>query len=138
MSDNYFKSCPPMMSDGRLFTDYRSNTLVNEAFKRSNRIIDDNEYREFLQKNGSTIIDKEWEHIKNTKYCHVNECVHNYPTRMDPSLFATERKHASSLFDPRRTTLYKCPLFNDSRSTYTTNTTNTFKPPINNSAKRNQ
>ena len=39
--DNFHNSCPPMMSDGRLFTDYRTNIRANEHNKYINNIVRD-------------------------------------------------------------------------------------------------
>ena len=38
MTDNYFNNCPPIMSDGRLFTDYRTSVRANEYIKNINGI----------------------------------------------------------------------------------------------------
>ena len=119
MSDNYFLSCPPMMSDGRLFTDYRTDTRANEYVKYINHIQRDDDYRVFLQSNAETIMDNQWNYTRKHKSCWVNQCVHDYPTRMYPPWFTQERKAADSLFDPNRKTQYPCAKFNDYRMTNT-------------------
>jgi len=82
--DNFFKNCPPVMSDGRLFTDYKTPTRRNEYIKYSNKIIRDDEYRVFLQQNGSKIMNNVWEYNKQHNSCRANHCVHTYPTRVLP------------------------------------------------------
>lgn len=119
MSDNFFKDCPPMMSDGRLFTDYRTSVRANEYIKRINGINRDDDYKLFLQNNAEQIMDNQWDYIRKNKSCWTNECVHNYPTRMCPELFIEERKKANELFNQNRNMRYTCTNFDDYRATYT-------------------
>ena len=70
--DNKFGNvckCPARMSDGRLFTDYMDNTKLNESVRLVNNIKNEYDYRMFLQKNGSTIIKNEFEHLVETRVC---------------------------------------------------------------------
>lgn len=119
MTDNFFLNCPPMMSDGRLFTDYRTDVRANEYFKYINGIERDDDYRLLLQKNAKKIMNNQWNYLRKTKSCWDNECIHNYPTRMYPPWFIAEKKAADSLFNPDRTTLYLCPKYKDYRATNT-------------------
>lgn len=112
--DNFFKTCPPKMSDGRLFTDYKQATHLNEQIKYINGITRDDEYRIFLQNNARTISEREWEFAKQTKSCWVNECVHNYPTRMYPPWFAEELHNYNQLSNPAHTP-FVCRKYNDYR-----------------------
>ena len=115
--DNFFRQCPPMMSDGRLFTDYRTDVRMNEYVKYVNDITRDDDYRMFLQTNADKILDNQWQHARKTKSNWVNECVHNYPTRMYPPWFVEEKIAVDSLFDPKRKVRYVCPKFSDYRAT---------------------
>ena len=123
MTDNYYKNCPPMMSDGRLFTDFRSATRREETNKYINNIVRDDEYRVFLESNGEKIIDTIWDQQVKNNSCWVNECVHNYPTRVYPPWFTDERRAYNSLVKttPDRK-LYECPKMNDYRITHTNST----------------
>ena len=56
MSDNKYKMCPPLMSDGRHITNYVNNAVTDDYIRKSNNIIDHNHYRSFLQNNGEQII----------------------------------------------------------------------------------
>ena len=47
MSDNFFHECPPMMDDGRLFTDYRSSQVREEVFKHKYCTLSQNAPRTF-------------------------------------------------------------------------------------------
>ncbi len=82
--DNYFQGCPPMMDDGRLFTDYRSSQVREEIFRYKNCLNSENEARTLRIENGNNIMDEEWDHLKNTKSCLNNKiCFHkNLTTRV--------------------------------------------------------
>ena len=116
--DNFYMQCPPMMSDGRLFTDYRTNVRTNEHIKYVNNIERNDDYRVFLQDNGAKILDDQWCVMKNFKCCNNNNCVHIYPTRMNPALFAQERKAVDAL-NTKNSPNFKCPKLNDYRATNT-------------------
>lgn len=116
MVDNYFKSCPPVMSDGRIFTDYRTSVRTNEYIKHINGIERDDEYRIFLQTNAQRIMDEQWKYLRENKSCWINECVHNYPTRMYPPLFNEERKATNAALN-NLGTMNSCQRFNDYRAT---------------------
>lgn len=57
-SDNKFFDCPPRMSDGRHFTDYRPSCHVNDLLKNDNNISNSFQYRQFMTYNAETIMDK--------------------------------------------------------------------------------
>lgn len=103
MSDNYFKQCPAVMSDGRLFTDYKTATRLNEGIKNINGIRQNDDYRLFLQSNAESIMNNRWNYTKAKNLCWLSTDIHNYPTRMDPSLFIHERKSVDRSFNmPRK------------------------------------
>lgn len=116
--DNYFKQCPALMSDGRLFTDYRTPTRREEHIKYMNGVTRNDDYRMFLQQNAETIMDREWDSIKQTKSCNVNECIHNYPTRVNPPWFVEEINNFDSLPKKNRKK-FTCAPENDYRLTVT-------------------
>lgn len=47
---------PGIIEDGRLFTSYSPSTIVNEQIRKQNNIKTDREYRNYLQKNATTIM----------------------------------------------------------------------------------
>ena len=55
-SNNKYFNCPALMSDGRIFTDYRSSTIVNEDLMKVTDINSSYKYRQFLINNGDNII----------------------------------------------------------------------------------
>ncbi len=55
-SNNKYFQCPALMSDGRIFTDYRGSTYVNDMIRFSNNIPSSYDYRQFLIHNGNNIM----------------------------------------------------------------------------------
>ena len=83
--DNFFKSCPANMSDGRIFTDYRTSSRREQYNKTINGLVREDDYRAFLQSNGSKILDRIWTHNKEIYGCFPNQCIHRSPTRTTPA-----------------------------------------------------
>jgi hypothetical protein len=67
--DNFFKGCPPMMDDGRLFTDYRSSQVREEIFREKNCAISENEARTIRIEKADDILDDEWDYLRKTRSC---------------------------------------------------------------------
>ena len=55
-SNNKFFNAPPMMADGRNFTDYRPQCDVNNGLINENKIPNSHEYRMFLTQNGEKLM----------------------------------------------------------------------------------
>lgn len=117
--DNYFKASPAKMSDGRIFTDYRSSTTREEYNKYKMNITRNDEYRLYLQNNADKILNNQWNNCKKNIATKTIECIHTYPTRVFPSSFYEERVKYDSLFDPNRTIIYPCKKMADYRLTQT-------------------
>lgn len=115
--DNFFKNCPAKMEDGRHITDYRTATRREETNKYLNNLIRNDDYRLFLQKNANTIIQNEWTNLKQSASCRVNECIHNYPTRVSSSMYCEEKAKYDNLQNPKRKVVYPCESFKDYRLT---------------------
>lgn len=120
--DNFWKSCPPKMSDARFLTDYRTAVRREEYVKQINGFVRDDEYRMFLQKNGETIQDGTWESLKKNNSCWVNDCVHNYPTRVVPPQFVEERRNYDAIGVKPRTKTFACAQQADYRMVLTNGT----------------
>jgi hypothetical protein len=90
MSNNFFKGCPALMSDARFLTDYRTPTTREQYNKYINGIVRDDDYRMFLQQNGTKIMDDEWAKDKKNNSCFPNECIHMFPTRSTPGMMYDE------------------------------------------------
>jgi hypothetical protein len=106
------------MEDGRHMTDYRPRTHIEEQIKYVNGITRDDEARLFLQGNAEIIIDREWDKLRQTKSCWVNECVHKYPTYMHPPWFSEEMHNYNSLSQPNHAP-FTCTPYDDYRMTTT-------------------
>jgi hypothetical protein len=120
--DNYFHNCPPMMEDqGRHLSDFQSSTRRDEYIKYVNNIWRDDQYRLFLQTNGKTLADNEWEYHRKHNSCWVNPCVHQYPTRCQQKHYVQERQVFDSVYDLNTMEKYqelkKCPQLPDYRLT---------------------
>jgi hypothetical protein len=56
-SNNKYFDCPARMDDGRIFTDYRSSSSVNDMIRYSNNTMSSYDYRQFLIHNAESIMD---------------------------------------------------------------------------------
>ena len=101
--DNNYPQCPPMMSDGRSFTNYQTATRFNEYVKYINGIVNNNAFRTFLQSNANTIMSNEREHLRKSRSCWVRPDVHVYPTRAIPRHFMEERQRFDKIFRLNKT-----------------------------------
>ena len=79
MTDNYFMDFPARMQDGRLFTDYRSNCILNSKSLSMSSL----EYRNYLTNNADNIIKnhmKITEELINCKTCSDYSIIPPYVT----------------------------------------------------------
>jgi hypothetical protein len=77
-----YNQCPPRMSDGRHFTDYRPRCLVNGMIRSQNNINNNFDYRMFLTNNGVKMIQNfRYEAVKNNKCdaCDNKSAAYIYP-----------------------------------------------------------
>lgn len=96
--DNFYHNCPPKM-DGRHLGNYQTATRRNEYIKFVNDVYRDDQYRLFLQKNGTELLDNMWNYQKGYNSCPVTECIHHYPLRTNPRQFVQEREAYDSIHD---------------------------------------
>ena len=68
--NNKYQNCPALMADGRHFTDYRANSEINIQNMEKRNIRSNYTYRNFLTKNGKTMVD-----IDRLRSQDKNECV---------------------------------------------------------------
>jgi hypothetical protein len=64
---------PGVVSDGRLFTNYRSEASVGDTLKKENSLKSNEEYRKFLVQNTDSIMKYNYDHMANenkTDYQH--------------------------------------------------------------------
>ena len=102
MVDNYYGApCPAVMSDGRIFRDWRTATRREEYVKYINNIVRDDTQRLFYQANANKIMDGEWDFYKKNQNCWVNDCIFNSPSiRVHPSVFVEQRRANDKLLQP--------------------------------------
>ena len=55
-SNNKYFDCPALMSDGRIMTDYRSATTLNDMIRLNNKTLSSYDYRNFLTHNAESIM----------------------------------------------------------------------------------
>jgi hypothetical protein len=59
-SDNKYSFLPPKMSDGRHFTDYRSNCEINNLLISNNKVHNSHDYKKFLLDNSQKLRELNW------------------------------------------------------------------------------
>ena len=67
-SNNKYFTVPPRMADGRHFTEYRENTKVNELLGLDSNTKNSYEYRQFLIKNGVSLMNKNKKQLYGTQF----------------------------------------------------------------------
>ena len=55
-SNNKFPTCPALMEDGKIFTDYRTHKVADLELAAKYKIGDSQSYRVFLQENAKSLI----------------------------------------------------------------------------------
>jgi len=69
MDNRYFNyECPPLMNDGRFISNYIRSSTFDQKIRTINSIYSAHEYRNYIQNNGSTLINniKSYLHENNT------------------------------------------------------------------------
>lgn len=93
-SNNTYYSLPPLMSDGRNYTEWQSDAKINNIIKKDNNINSNWEYRRFLQQNGEKITDINNQNAYNSSninpYMNTNTPSNNVPY-MFKGIFDTSR-----------------------------------------------
>lgn len=79
MSNNRHETCPALMSDGRIFTNYLPNRLYNDHIKYSNNIQVNTAYKEFLQQNATNIISEQNKFLEKHAKCNKNVTFNDTP-----------------------------------------------------------
>lgn len=74
MSDNRYFSydCPALMQDGRFITNYTQRRTFDQYIRGVNKIESAQEYKDFLQRNGEIIINKERAYNEENNVCKIN------------------------------------------------------------------
>ena len=77
---------PGVTSDGRLFTDYITDSNLNEKIKQENHIKTNEEYRRFLVKNTSMIIQTNYDSMINVNDTNYGHQISNGPPKLYSSV----------------------------------------------------
>ena len=57
MDNRYYSyDCPPLMNDGRFISNYVRSSLFDQYIRNTNNLESSQDFRNFLQNNGSTIL----------------------------------------------------------------------------------
>jgi hypothetical protein len=77
MDNRYFNyKCPPLMQDARFITNYTKNSTFEQFIRNVNQIESAQDYKQFLQQNGDTIINRERAYLESINTCAVHgKCV---------------------------------------------------------------
>jgi hypothetical protein len=73
MDNRYFKhNCPPLMQDARFITNYMESRIFEQHIRNINKIESAQEFKNFLQVNGSTLMEREHAYQVQVNTCDVN------------------------------------------------------------------
>lgn len=81
-SDNKHFGCPPRMSDGRHFTDYRPSCQVNNMIKADNGTQNSFQYRQFLAHNAVELMNINRRHACEKNCCAPDQSLFNEGTML--------------------------------------------------------
>ena len=79
MSNILNSLCVPLMSDGRLFTDYRSKNRANYEMAEKNKLHSSNKQRLFLQSNGAKLMYLDNKLQETRTLCKTQKLIHPDP-----------------------------------------------------------
>ena len=72
MDNRYYSySCPPLMNDGRFISNYVRSSLFDQYIKSSNNLDSSYDFKNFLQKNGSTILNNIKSYYRKENSCSI-------------------------------------------------------------------
>ena len=74
-NNNKYFDCPALMSDGRIMTDYRSSTTLNDMIRLNNKVHSSNDYRQFLVNNAEDIMNVNENYITEKNACKSGKLV---------------------------------------------------------------
>jgi hypothetical protein len=76
--NNTYTNIPGVLSDGRLFTNYHSNAIVEETIKKENDLKSNEEYRKYLVKNTEAIMKYNYDHMAKDNQTQYEHEQYNY------------------------------------------------------------
>ena len=74
MDNRYFNyKCPPLMNDGRFITNYMESRVFEQYIRNINKLDSAQDYKNFLQNNAESIMEKERTFAESNNKCTLNE-----------------------------------------------------------------
>ena|SRR3990172_11110100 len=67
--NNKYVNCPPLMADGRIFTDYRPNDYVNNLMRMASGTTSCYSYRKYLTENAEYVMEANRQYIQDKTKC---------------------------------------------------------------------
>jgi len=86
-SNNYDKTSPPLMSDGRNYASYTPDAEVNNKLKKDANITSNWEYRQYLQQNAKQIMQYNTAESCYASGINTSSTINTTPTSNVPFLF---------------------------------------------------
>ena len=62
-TNNVYTSFPPILSDGRLYTEYSPSSVYNDKIRKENKIKSNSKYNEFLKNNANKIMNQNFSNL---------------------------------------------------------------------------
>ena len=74
MDNRYFNyKCPPLMSDARFITNYMESRVFEQYVRNINKLDSAQDYKNFLQNNAESIMEKERSFAESNNKCTLDE-----------------------------------------------------------------
>lgn len=84
MNNSYVnRDCPPLMSDGRLVTDYRPSCELHSSIRYQNGLCDSNQFRQFMINNAERMMEINRQHWIKLRGCESCKFTHPDPNHND-------------------------------------------------------
>jgi len=77
--NNIHPGCPALMSDGHNYTEYVDSDVTTSQLQKELKITNNNDFREYLQKNATTIMNNAQKHYSGGDKCVKGKEI-NFPT----------------------------------------------------------
>jgi hypothetical protein len=72
MDNRYYSyDCPPLMNDGRFISNYVRSSLFDQYIRNTNNLDSSQDFKDFLQKNGSTILNNIKSYYRKENSCSI-------------------------------------------------------------------
>ena len=97
-SNNIYYNMPPIMNDGRNFSTWHPECLINENLKKAEGIQSNWDYRRFLQTNATTIMKYNYLEASNASGNNPSTIVNNQSSSNSPFVFTSTHDQRKPVF----------------------------------------